>query len=241
VEDRVFVKVSLSRGEYEALKERARSLGFATVSDYLAYIARESLRGGRGEAPQTYIDVKRLSVEVSERLERRLADLINPFTAKIDEVNRRLAELIEAVESRAQQPEPVAEEERRPPAPRTPAPARSSERERGDALARLREEGVLFSEEATWIRNPEKFFRYLERKGAVVLDIGEEKIAVDPGFWERFTEAVETVEVSDSEEAARILEDELGDRAARLFRKLVRSGLASYDEDRRRWMIMLPP
>ena len=240
-EEWVYVKVRLGRGEYEALKARAKALGYPSVSEYLSHIAVEVLQGSEARTPQAQIDVKRLSDEVAMRLERRIADLINPFTAKIDEMNRRLAEIIELLEER--KPEVVELEEAERPERRVlPRAARPEARERGaDALSRLREEGVLFSEEATWIKSPERFFRYLEKRGAIVLSLNGEKVAVDPELWERFREFVESLEVSDSEEAARIVEEELGDKAGKLFKKLVSNGLLTFDEDRRTWTLLLPP
>ncbi|MCE4611606.1 MAG: hypothetical protein F7B17_06530 [Desulfurococcales archaeon] len=240
-EEWVYVKVRLRRGEYEALKARAQALGYPSVSEYLSHLAVEVLRGAGAQAAPPQIDVKRLSDEVALRLERRIVDLINPFTAKIDEMNRRLAEIMEMLEER--KAESIEVEETEKPERRVlPRPPRPEARERGaDALSRLREEGVLFSEEATWIKSPERFFRYLEKRGAVVLDLDGEKVAVDPGLWEKFREFVESLEVSDSEEAARIVGEELGDKAARLFKKLVSTGMLTFDEDRRTWTILLPP
>lgn len=236
-QDKVYVRVSLSRSEYEALKERAKRLGYPGLPEYLRDLALKSL----GEAPGAGVDVKSLSEVVAERLERKVIDLLNPFTGKIDEINRRLAELIESLEAHRE----AALEERveRVQQARAERQAVRPQRgwERGDALGRLREEGVFFGEEASWIRSPERFFRFLERRGAIVLDAGGEKIAVDPGFWEKFRGFVEAMDVADAEEAERIVEDEMGEKAARLFRKLVKAGLLTFDEDRGEWTILLPP
>ncbi len=51
---------------------------------------------------------------------------------------------------------------------------------------------------------------------------------------------VEEIGVRDLEEAALLVESSLGGKAGELFRKLVRSGMAYYDEDLGRWMIPQP-
>ncbi len=246
-EEWVYVKVRLRRSDYEALKARARALGFQSVADYIAETALRSLAVESAQ-PQAVLDSKRVSDEISRRLERIVVDLINPFTAKIDEMNRRLAEVIEMIEAlrapeaeeRVERVERVERGERRPQARFQP---RQEARERGgfDALSRLKEEGVLFGEEATWIKNPDRFFAYLEKKGAVVIDLAGEKVAVDPEFWDRFSELVESLEISDAEEASEVVAEKLGQRAAKLFKKMVASGVLTYDEDRRTWTILLPP
>ncbi len=108
-------------------------------------------------------------------------------------------------------------------------------------MERLKSEGVLFQEDAGWIRVPEKFFSSLEKRGAVVLKIGEEYVAVDRDYWENFVNTLRSLDVADSIEAEKALQAEIGEKAGRLFRKLVRSGLAVFDEDKGMWILYLPP
>ena len=263
----MYVKVRLSRDEYEALKAIARRRGYLTVGELLADTARRLLEGGDLGGLQVAapgIDEKRLAETVAERLERRLVDLINPFTAKIDEVNRRVAEIIEIIEGAKERPSPPEHpgEQAAPARPRgrgyrqhayeeeeeTAAHAAHRRQPRGrggrggTALERLKTEGVLIASKAPWIKDPEKLFQYLEREGAVVLDLGEEKVAVDPELWERFQEVVEALDVQDSEEAAEIVEEKLGTPAGgELFKVLVKTGHLYYDEDRGGWTLTLPP
>ncbi len=263
--DEVYVKVRLSRGEYEALKALARRRGYHTVSDLLADAARSLLEGGEASlATPPVIDERRLADAVASRIERRVMDLLNPFTGKIDELSRRMAELVEAVEGvrgGAVEEAPVqpvySGEEYEAPAPtarpRIPRASEAVEHERGErprrgrsrgggtAIERLRSEGILVASRAPWIKDPDKFFAYLEREGVVVLDLGFDKVAVDPDLWREFQEVVEALDVQDAEEAAAIAEEKLGAAGGELFRLLVRSGKLYYDEDRGGWQLELPP
>ncbi len=261
--DEVYVKVRLTRGEYEALKALARRRGYPTVADLLADAARRLLESGEASlaAAPPQLDERRLAEAVASRLERRLVDLINPFTGKIDELGRRVAELVEAVESlqaggAAGVGEERGYEEYEAPQPPRPPRARAAEhyeherperarrgrgRGGGTALERLKSEGILVASRAPWIKDPDKFFSYLEREGVVVLDLGFDKVAVDPELWREFQEVVEALEIQDAEEAASAVEEKLGPAAGELFRLLVRSGKLYYDEDQGKWLLELPP
>ncbi len=227
---RVVIKISLDEELYRRLEERAREQGYALVVDYIREVlAREAT----APPPSTAgIDERRLAEAVARRVERVVADLVNPFTGKIDEVSRRLAELIERMEEGAgREVEPVREKvEPRP----------SGRQVRGSAMDRLRQQKVVFWDDVEWMKAPDKLFLKLEREGAIVLDVGGEKIAVDRGFWEEFVRTVEEIGVRDPDEAATLVETALGERARRLFEKLVSGGFAYYDEDLGRWMVPQP-
>ncbi|MFN4045886.1 MAG: hypothetical protein ACK4H7_00920, partial [Acidilobaceae archaeon] len=95
---------------------------------------------------------------------------------------------------------------------------------------------VVFQDDVRWMKSPDKFFDKLKKEGAVVLEVGGEKIAVDSSFWLSFKEELDKVSVSDLEEAASIIELSLGEAAGRLFRKLAKAGLIVYDEDSGIWI-----
>jgi len=149
-------------------------------------------------------------------------DILNPYTGKIDEITRRLAELRELLEEARE--ERVREVVERPV-------------RRAPAIEKLKEQGVVFQEDVRWMKSPERFFEKLKREGAMVLSIGGERVAVDPGFWARFAEEVDKISVGDVEEAASLLEMSLGEAAGRLFRKMVKAGVAVYDEDQGIWVL----
>lgn len=236
------VLVWFTEEEYSRLSAGARKAGYETVGDYVRELVVEALEAGPGRrAPQQ--DPRALADAVARRLERVIVDILNPFTGKIDEVNRRLAELVEALEAHRPAAEEEAEER---PLPAQPArPARSPRAQRGErresGVERFHREGVVFESDMAWMRSPERFFKKLEAENAVVLDVGGEKVYVAPEFWEEFKRAVSEIGVSDVVEAANLVRARIGgdrgSRAARLFEKLAKIGLLYYDEEQGRWVL----
>ena len=222
--DRVSVKVELTRSEYEALKAIARREGYSLVSDYLRGLARDAIEGrvsrGAGGGEQAEV--------LAKRLERVIVDLLNPYTGKIDEIARRIGDLVELVErSEVERPREVSREKRE--VRRAPL----------TAIERLKEQEAVFQEDVQWMKSPEKFFEKLKKEGAVVVSIGGEKAALDPDFWARFKDEVGKISVGDLDEAVGLLEEALGEAAGRLLRKMARAGMAVYDEDVGAWVLKI--
>ena len=247
-EKRIPLKILLTEEEYRSLEALARAMGYELPSHLVESIVRGLARGEwrPGECPQAPpqagVDPERLA----RRLERAIQDLLNPFTAKIDEIARRLGEIQEAIEALQERPgeapPPPGPPERPPARPvrgeswRESGPRRGGARRRS-AMERLSEEGVLFASEAPWIKDPERCFQHLEKQGAIVVRAGRELAAVDPGLWRRLVEVLGETAIRSEDEAARLVESALGEAAARLFRLLVREGLAYYDEEKARWVV----
>ncbi len=233
------VLVWFTEEEYSRLSIEARRSGYATVGDYVRELVLRALEASSGEAGHPQANAKVIADVIAKRLERLVADLINPFTAKVDEVNRKVAELLEAVES--MKPEVEAEQPTPPP---TPRPAKQQMRRapsRPSGMERLHEEGVVFEADLQWLRDPERFFAKLKSSGAKVINLRGEKVAVDPEFWEEFKARVEEIGVRDLAEAAVLVRTEFGGdkgaRAARLLEKLAKAGIAYYDEELGHWVV----
>ncbi|MEM4681121.1 MAG: hypothetical protein QXM56_02025 [Acidilobaceae archaeon] len=218
-EEEVIIKLSLPKSEYERLRALAKSRDYTTVSEYVKEILRTLVKEGPQAEPSLETE------QVAKRLERMVADLLNPFTAKIDEVLRRLSHIQELLETSRTPEEARAEAEVPPTTKRT-----------FTAIERLKREGVVFSEDVRWLRAPEKFFERLKREGAVVIERGQEKIAIDKDFWKRFLEEVRNISVSNADEAAELIGMSLGEGGAKLFKKLTKLGLLVYDEDGGEWI-----
>jgi len=244
--DRVVLRIQLPREKYEELKRIAEEKGYSLPSDLV-----KTLIEGLLEGSPTGGSSKGVEQEI-RRLERRIADLLNPYTGKLDEILRRLGEIQELLEECQSQPaRPPREPAPEPPRPAArPAPSRpraqqwqrQEERPRRQyrsGIERLRGDKVVRLSDVKWMRMPDRFFDKLRREGAIVFQAGGETVAVDPDYWREFLGLVERYSVRDPEEMARILEEELGERAAMLFNMLVRSGLAYFDEEAGGWVVEL--
>ena len=231
--DKYYIKIELSRAQYEVLKEKAESAGYSSIVDYIRSLALAGAScTGQG------LDEARVAQEISKRLERAIVDLLNPYTAKIDDINRKLSEIIESIEALStQRPQEALQPGEAVPTVREQRQARKGSM---TASERLRSEGVVFYSDVKWMRAPERLFQKLEREGALVFGSGDNLVAVDPQFWEDFKSEVESLSVRDSEEASLLIREKLGEKAGRLFERLVRHGVIIYDEDLDRWIIAYP-
>lgn len=224
------VVIYLSLEEYEKLREAARREGFSDVSEFLKSIAMGAVKD-RGKHPGGVPGASQEALEyLGRRIERVVFDLLNPFTGKIDEISRKVSQVIEYLEAAREipGPQPQARARREPRARREELPA---------SVERLRKEKVVFGEDLTWLRRPELFFEKLARYGAKIVRAGGETIAVDKNHWEVFEALVRSIEAEDSKAAAKTVEEVLGDRSRRLFEKLVESDLAFYDEEYGAWVV----
>lgn len=234
---RVILKIELDEDEYKSLEAIARSRGYELATHFIESLIRGIIRGQAKLEPSAgAADIEALS----RRLKRTIEDLLNPYTAKIDEISRKLSQIIEMLE--AQEEREHAQER---PVPRPQPVERRVERyqerlapRRKSAMERLREDGILVSSEARWINEPERFFASLERKGAKVIRLSRgEMVAVHPEFWEKFVRVLGETAVRDVEEVESLLESSLGQAGVRLFRLLLREGLVFYDEDEASWQV----
>ena len=216
------IEIRLTDQEYESLERKAKDLGFSDVRSYLDAVIK-------GSAPQQAAAAgPDLEDRLSRRLERLVQDILNPFTQKVDELAKRLAQIEEELEEiKGQRPAQAQQAERR------------AEQQGGQstALERLRRQGVVFQDELPWLKAPDRFFAKLEREGAVVITLSDGKAAVDPTFWRRFTSEVESTSLKDPRQVQDKITADLGDRGAALFNKMVKSGLIIYDEDVKKWRV----
>ncbi len=228
------VTIRLSEEEYKKLQEEASRKGFNSVSEYVKKIIIE---GAKAEAPLKPAEPRQETQVGASQLLRRLQDMINPFTAKVDELARNLAEMIERIEAldeRLKRVEEILAKAPQQPLQPAPAPARTR-RGRLSAIERLKQEGVVFQRDLSWLNNPRAFFDKLRREGAIVIEVGGQYVAADPGFWDDFLKAVTRLGTDDPEEAERIL----GGKMAQLFRTLLDAGLIFYDQLEKRWIVSI--
>ncbi len=254
---------------YEELKRRAERKGYALLADYvrsivmreigygdehekLRELVREELRRllseHSGEIRVEPIDVDKIMEKIEKRIERKLQDMINPWTAKIDSLQARLAEIqerLETLEEKLKEAEETRQKrEQAPlPAPQRHITAGFQERReyhrgrRRSAIDRLREQGVVYEHDVQWLRDRDAFFEKLRREGAVILNLGGERVAVDPEFWRNFKEKIEQLPTANDDEIKILLTSQQYD----LFRRLKEAGLIYFDASKKAWRFTEEP
>jgi len=173
------------------------------------------------------VEIKKdVADKIVQRIERKVMDIINPFTAKVDSVASKLADLIEKVEVLEQRIDKLEEELKRAKEQVIQKP-----HHRRTAIDRLKEQGVVFESELRWLRDRDAFFERLRREGAIILDVKGERIAVYPSFWSKFKDKVEKLPTTIDDEIKVLLRD----IEYKLFSRLREAGLVYYDASKRAW------
>ncbi len=191
-----------------------------------------------------------ISREDLMRLQRSIQDILNPYTAKVDALARRLADVVSILESLVEKVSSIEESIRKvqeqvqqvitatatPPRPTYPYHRERRERGRRSAVEILKEQKVMFeSDIASKIKNRDAFFERLKRDGAIILELANERVAVDPSFWEEFRRKVSQLSTNNDDEIAR----ELGTEGLNLLKALTHSAQAYYDATKRKWVLLI--
>ena len=207
------------------------------------------------------IDVEGVLEKLERRMERRVQDMINPWTAKVDRVAQEVAGIVERLEALEEEVKKLKEEVeklREAPRERMERPAveqpahtprryqphyhahqgfeggeERPRRRRRTAIEWLHEQGVLFESELTRLRDRDAFFEKLRREGAIVIELPHERVAVDRSFWEEFVRRIEGLGTT-REDEIRVL---LGDKMSKLFEKLKSAGIIYFDAKEGRWRL----
>ncbi|HID80110.1 MAG TPA: CopG family transcriptional regulator [Ignisphaera sp.] len=232
---------------YDELERRARSEGFLTVSDYVRNLILRNLGYISTESHSMVSEHEEVSARkgtaVIEKLvtyiERKIHDKINPFTSKIDEVNRKLAEVIERIElleDKVKELESKASSCHEVTAPHGEEERERKEKPRRTARDILRDQKVMFeSEIVKRIKDRDTFFLKLERSGAKIIEAKDERIAVDPDFWHEFVEKVKALSTNNEDK----IKEYLDPIEYKLFNKLRESALIYFDATSRRWNLLV--
>jgi len=177
------------------------------------------------------------------RLQRTIQDILNPYSAKVDMLARRIGDMIEILEALSEKVTTLEEEIKKLREMRAevvvPTPSyakeRGRERVRRSAVEILKEQKVMFeSDIASKIKNRDAFFERLKRDGAVVLELLNERVAVDPKFWSEFKDKLRTIRTSNEAEIAKIL----GREGLALLKALSKSAQAYFDASKKMWVLL---
>ncbi|MGC8974792.1 MAG: hypothetical protein ACP5KB_01175 [Thermoprotei archaeon] len=167
-----------------------------------------------------------------QRLLRSATDTINTYSSLLTELRDRLVELREVLDGLSSKidelPSKIAVQQ-------VPAEAvQERAKERITAIEILKKQKTIYEADiAKKIRNRDAFFERLEREGAVVLSLKDQRVAVDEEFWSQFVSKVESLTTDRDSEIARVLDKQ----EATLLKKLAESAIAYYDRSRKKWVI----
>jgi len=230
--------IKLSDEEYKEIEERARKEGYALVSEYVRAVL---LSSSPQSSLSSSLNVNDLASQISSKLERKVQDLLNPFTAQIEDLKRKTAEIIEKIDEIESKPTKNTSEEEeekeeknlRRNLDQSKFEQPRKEGERKTAMDILNEQGVVFESELK-LRNTDAYFSKLEREGAKVIYLEKERIAMSQDFYDNFVRKLKEIKTSDPEEAA----SKLDPKEAKLFKKLVAEASVIFDSDGKYWKLL---
>ncbi|MEM0351993.1 MAG: hypothetical protein QXT76_01540 [Sulfolobales archaeon] len=212
------IALNLSSEQVEALSKMFPDL---PIEDALMTIITNALSSGKPP-------------KVEDKGLKSVIDMINAYTGKIEEVNRKISYLLEVLEDLSARIQSLEDQIRNLPHAVQPAKTEEKREARKSAIDILREQKIMFeSDIASKIKNRDAFFEKLRRSGAVVIELAKERVAIDPDYFSKFIEKVEKVAVS-SDEA---LSKELSKEDLKLLKALMNSGLAYFDSIKKKWVI----
>jgi len=181
------------------------------------------LTSSTSKSPQT---------EVSGNSIKRLEDIVNAYTSKIDDLARRYAELVEKIDELKESIQSTVKTSEKSGNPD------KGEKSKKDACEILADEGVIYeSEIAGKIKNRDSFFRKLENVcSAEVFEAKGQRVAIDKGFFEEFMKKLESLDTNDESKIKKVL----GTKGHKLLKTLWEGGLVYYDSVNKRWVLSEP-
>ncbi|MBB5253231.1 hypothetical protein [Sulfurisphaera ohwakuensis] len=224
------IYIKLTDEEYKELEEKARKEGYVLMTDYIKAILFSPHSSEAYSLPQNVND---LVSQITSRLERKVQDLINPFTSQFEDLKKRIAEIVERIDELESKIEskPITKEERLPqPSQRKSFESTKKEGEKKTAIDILNEQGVVFESELK-LKNADAYFSKLEREGARIIYTEKERIALSQEFFDKFIDKLKEIKSPDPAEA----ESKLDPKEAKLFKRLVSEGLIIFDGEAKTW------
>lgn len=218
--------IKLTDDEYKRLEEEARKEGYAILTSYIKFklLSQSSFSTIETNIPN--------SEEILKRLERRIQDMINPFTAEVETLKRKIAELAEKVESLEEVGKQKSDKLNTISKPLRENPQQPQQKPKKSLMEILKERGVMYESELN-LKNADAFFEKIEKEGGRVLYTDKERIAIDPDFYNSFIKKLTEVHTSDDLEAQKFLNKQ----EYKLFQKLRSLGIIYFDSNTKSWKI----
>ena len=182
-----------------------------------------------------------------QRIVTTTGDLLNSYSQVLNDIRLKLTELIGKVddlESRVNELSAKLGESKIQAAPKpeaVPHEARESPRERSkerrtSAIEILKKQKVMFEADlASKIRNRDAFFERLRRDGALVLSLTDQRVAIDPEYWQGFLSKLKGLDTNSEKEIHEVL----GKVGSELLKALSKNALAYFDATKKRWVVLL--
>lgn len=167
-----------------------------------------------------------------QRLLRSATDTINTYSSLLTELRDRLVEMHEVLENLGSKidelPSKITIQQVPIEVPHEKA------KEKITAIEILKRQKIIYEADiAKKIRNRDAFFDRLEREGAVVLSLKDQRVAIDEEFWSQFVSKVESLTTDRDSEIAKVLDKQ----EAALLKKLSESAIAYYERSKKKWVI----
>lgn len=168
----------------------------------------------------------KIVTKISTRLEKKIQDMLNPFTVQIEELKKKYVEIVEKLDALQEEKNKgygVIEEKK--------------EAKRGGrktAIEILEEQGVVFEPELK-LKNKDAYFRRLEKDGAKVINLENERIAMSQEFYKKFLEKLKEIRTADTEEVISRLDQ----KQAKLFRKLADNAILFFNSEKKEWELII--
>lgn len=216
---------------YEELEKRAKAGGLLTVAEYIRSLILKELGSAQREEEERRA-YGTLMEKLTNIVERRIQDRINPFTSKIDELARKLSEIVERVEALEDRVNELVERA---------SVQREIKKEKKvvtkkSAIDILKEQKVIYEHEIVGkIRDRDSFFAKLAREGARILELKDERVALDLDFLSKFSEKLKRLQTQNEDEIKKVLDPV----EEQLFKKLKESALVVYNSSLKQWQLLI--
>ncbi|ARM75979.1 CopG family transcriptional regulator [Acidianus manzaensis] len=218
--------IKLTDDEYKQLEEEAKKEGYVLLSSYVKFKLLSS-----NSLPESNVSNANTD-DIVRKIERKVQDMVNPFTAEVDNLKRKVAELSEKLDSLTEMQKENLEKAKTEVKPKKFGNAQQQQGHKKTVMEILKEQGVIYESEIK-LKNPDLFFEKIEKEGGKVLYTEKERIAVDQEFYSNFVKKLTDIHTSDDVEAQKFLNKQ----EHKLFQKLRSLGIIYFDTNTKSWKI----
>lgn len=194
-------------------------------------LIKKALEDYLSKAPQKQV-VQDEALSSIQRLLRSATDTINTYSSLLTELRDRLVEVREVLDSLSLK---IDELPSKLTVQQIPVETvQEKAKEKITAIEILKKQKIIYEADiAKKIKNRDAFFDRLEREGAIVLSLKDQRVAIDEEFWSQFVSKVESLTTDRDSEIAKILDKQ----EVALLKKLAESAIAYYERSKKKWII----